>query len=198
MADAFHFADGTSVQNQQELLRVLEQKDEGLTQPHVTRKDYANWVRHALGDEALADRIQRCRSVRQVIDILRLEQVPKRSKESPSLTKKVVSSQEEDKPAVKKAPTPLDEAAEQEAALQESESARKPIHDLRKPSIASKQEGSAGSASDKQQSKAAPRVPDPLPEQTLAERYNAREFLMGFIAGVVITVIIYGIVGTVS
>ena len=201
MASAFHFADGSSAHTEQELLGLLEEKDEGLTSPHVARQDYANWVRHALGNSVLADRLEKCRSVQQVIDVLRLEQVPKRKAVAPQ----EVSEESSPRSLPPKKPSPLDQAAAHEKSLE-----RKPIHDLHKPSEAAKREQELATnsqehpptphehAQEVSARKEGVRVPEALPHQSLSERYNAREFLMGFIAGVVLTVIIYGIMGALA
>lgn len=223
---------------------MLERKDPGLTQPHVPRGDYAAWIRHSLGDEELASRVEKCTEVQQVIDVLRVEQVPKRKEsekpvvETTSYTppkpaapkqasKQVESSSGEDvraelaskeasaraadelvkryehthpptqesaSPAGKSAPI---NAQENKKNKQDDDgpslmdvvgdsSKRKPIRDLHKPRSKQPEDSSTPLAD-------AP--PKPLPHQSLGERYSAREFLMGFIAGVMLTVIIYGILG---
>lgn len=241
VAGSFHFADGTTASDSQELLRVLERKDPGLTQPHVPRGDYAAWIRHSLGDAQLASRVEKCTEVQQVIDVLRVEQVPKRRDsekpvvETTSYTppkpaapsqpvkqpaEQSVSSSGEDvraelasKEASARAADELvkryershpstDKPVAQSKPVSESKeedspslmdvvggsASREPIRDLHKPSSKRSEDSSTPTP-------LADAPPKPLPHQSLGERYSAREFLMGFIAGVMLTVIIYGILG---
>lgn len=213
MADAFHFADGTSAADEQQLLRMLEQKDEGLTQPHVLRRDYANWVRHALGKDELAQKIAKCRTVQDVVDVLHVDQVPKRQPQKLP-EEKTAPSKPTPHPTARTSTgsSPLDDAADKEEELREHKTAKhKPIHDLLKPSQAAKKTSAhaldqlsqtqtpSQKTTDSQETSGSmdqQDIPAPLPHQSLSERYNAREFLMGFITGVVLTVVIFGILGS--
>lgn len=225
---------------------MLERKDPGLTQPHVPRGDYAAWIRHSLGDEELASRVEKCTEVQQVIDVLRVEQVPKRkesekpvvettsytppkpaapsqpakqsaesgedvraelaSKEaSARAADELVKRYEHTHPSSEESASPSQvaksapvNAQEQNKSKQDDgpslmdvvgdSSKRKPIRDLHKPRSKQPEDSSSSMP-------LADAPPKPLPHQSLGERYSAREFLMGFIAGVMLTVIIYGILG---
>lgn len=193
MADGFHFADGSSAHSTQELLHVLEGKDAGLTQPHVARNDYANWARHALHNDTLADRLEKCRTVQQVIDVLRLEHTPAprpEPKPEPAY-ERPAQQQHNPQPQQVHQPEPAPQPASQPTQ-------REPIRDLHKPSehAPTPPQQQHTPAPEPQPQSHEPAKPDPLPKESLLDRYNAREFLLGFLAGIVLTVLVYGIIGT--
>ena len=123
MVDAFYFADGSSASSPRELLVLLEKKDSSLTQEHAARNDYANWVRHCVGNYALADRLERCGSVEEVIKVLRLEQPSSNSVTSTSSRKEIHDLK---KPGVSQATPATDTPASSDKPKQEAVPDKKP------------------------------------------------------------------------
>lgn len=69
---AFYFANGLKAENLQQLHDILRNTNEHITNHHLDheKNDYAAWVRHVLQDETLARKIEKCRSVRQIVALL--------------------------------------------------------------------------------------------------------------------------------
>lgn len=179
MANPFYFEGGLSASNTQELEAILLQASDEQYQQHVKDNNFANWVRHELGNELLAQRLAQCRTTQQVLDILRIEHLPKQEvKKKPAPTKPAAVVEEEKKP------------------LDASHPSRSPIRDLRPPkdeSFSSSQESDEQMTPPEMPGSTPPK-PEPIAHEGFLDRYNAKEFVIGLCIGVVLGVLLYALV----
>lgn len=70
--DAFFFASSQAAETVEQLRDALRTVEPSVSGSHVTaeKNDFANWVRHVHSDEELARRLEKCRSVYQVLQVL--------------------------------------------------------------------------------------------------------------------------------
>ena len=167
MTNPFHFSNGQSAANTQELQAVLEQIDSKEVQQHITEGHFADWIRYELGNNKLADRIAQCRSAQQIIDVLHLEHTPK---PRPTIPKPAQNTRE-----------PIRDLQRPSSSIQDVPTLQQEIITKNIPEAPAEK----------------PQKPQPLPKQGVLERYNAKEFVIGLSIGIVLGVLLYALVGAI-
>lgn len=79
----FHFHDGTSVADLEGLKKKIERisYDEFYSHVNDEKNDFANWVEHVLGKKALAEKLRSVTSIVETVEILNEELYPEKSEE---------------------------------------------------------------------------------------------------------------------
>lgn len=203
MNSGFHFADGSVAQDTKELLDILETKDNEITFEHVLRGDYALWIKTSLQDEVLASRVEKCRSVQQVIDVLRLEHIPV-AKHREKKVEHVHAHQH----------THHEETLVHDTFMQQKHQHHKNMNKVvdevfleeKKPDVSDEdisriflqnvhEDKPAEKKTFSDESKIRVEIPQPITPIRRDATAEMKQFFIGLFSGVILTIIVYGIIG---